>query len=729
MKKSILVLGFVLTTTIAFTQWEWQYPVPQGNALNDIFYINQNTGWAVGDAGTIIRSEDGGLSYEVINYPTSHNLWAVEFFDLFTGFAVGDSGMLLKTSNGGNTWDFQDMGLTRNLTDICLLLPEKIWITGDKGTILYSDDNGTSWQSQFSDTSIVLNSVCFIDDSHGWVAGTTTTYESVLLHTIDGGVSWTQLFSDSTSYRWRVTFFDSLNGYGYYPGLVSKTSDGGKSWYGVLGPGYASYNIDAMFTDPDHGWVTRSDMYGDGNILYTYDGGETWNPGNIRGDFSSVFFIDTISGWAAGCNGSLARTADGGQNWTTICVGTGSSLNDVFFTDSINGWAVGGGHPTLTQVNSMLLHTDDGGSTWIEHDAPHAILRSIFFINTLEGWITGRGTWYDPNIISHTSNGGISWEIQYDNWDTACLKDIYFTDSQHGWAVGERDNYVNPPGPPILLYTESGGEIWEDQSYLTDKSLSAVYFTDQDNGWMAGNEIILHTTDGGQNWEEQVIEDYTLRDIYFIDNEHGWAVGDSVTNSYDPGIVMRTSDGGGSWEVTSFDQWSRLNKVFFADSLLGWIVGRYDNNYGILLHTNDGGITWKQQFINTHNYLNGIFFTNQDKGWVVGSNCAILHTNNGSMLDVEEKSPIFQVSSINVKSYPNPFSGATTIVYTIDEPCMVTVRIFNTFGQKVDEPVNEFQIRGDQKVIWNAERMFTGMYYYSITAGNSAGCGKLVVIK
>jgi len=126
--------------------------------------------------------------------------------------------------------------------------------------------------------------------------------------------------------------------------------------------------------------------------------------------------------------------------------------------------------------------------------------------------------------------------------------------------------FINTPGPPILLHTENGGETWEDRSFLTDKALSAVYFNNQNLGWVAGNGIILHTTDGGQNWDEQWTGNYELRDIFFISEDTGWAVGDSFPQNYqikDKGVLLKTTDGGDLWEAIYFEDWFRLNKVFF----------------------------------------------------------------------------------------------------------------------------------------------------------------------
>lgn len=64
MKNFFLTLALiVLIPATNFTQWFWQNPLPQGNVLNSVEFINSNTGWAVGDKGTILKTTNGGINW------------------------------------------------------------------------------------------------------------------------------------------------------------------------------------------------------------------------------------------------------------------------------------------------------------------------------------------------------------------------------------------------------------------------------------------------------------------------------------------------------------------------------------------------------------------------------------------------------------------------------------------------------------------------------------------
>jgi len=69
--------------------WYWQNPLPQGNDLYDISFVGTSRGWAVGDHGYILHSDDGGLNWTQQNSTTTNELHAVYFINSNTGWAVG----------------------------------------------------------------------------------------------------------------------------------------------------------------------------------------------------------------------------------------------------------------------------------------------------------------------------------------------------------------------------------------------------------------------------------------------------------------------------------------------------------------------------------------------------------------------------------------------------------------------------------------------------------------
>lgn len=116
------------------------------------------------------------------------------------------------------------------------------------------------------------------------------------------------------------------------------------------------------------------------------------------------------------------------------------------------------------------------------------------------------------------------------------LNDVYFSDNQTGWAVGDDG---------IIVNTTDGGQTWNTQASGATDKLRAVFFIDSNTGWAVGgmsNKTMLKTTDGGSNWQSldaNNIFSNLMYDIAFADENTGWV----ITND----SIYMTSDGGNTW--------------------------------------------------------------------------------------------------------------------------------------------------------------------------------------
>ena len=81
------------------------------------------------------------------------------------------------------------------------------------------------------------------------------------------------------------------------------------------------------------------------------------------------------------------------------------------------------------------------------------------------------------------------------------------------------------------------------------------------------------------------------------------------------------------------------------------------------------------------------------------------------------------------QNYPNPFNPSTQIEYSIKNDDKVTINIYNVLGQLVTNLVNEHQTAGNYKVVWNASRFSSGIYFYRINSGDFNQIKKMVLIK
>ena len=226
LKKLFFIFLAIIFACNSSAQWFAQNSGTT-KSLWSVYFINVNTGYAVGDSGTILKTINGGTDWIQQNSGTSKNLRSVHFpFDSL-GFCVGDSGTILKTINGGIYWEPLTSWTTKNLSSVFFTVYYNIidgFAVGDSGTILKTTDGGTTWQTQSSGTSIPLYSVYFPDiypepSYLGFIVGGTGHisfgYWSVILTTYGGNIwdIWKMEFSYNTRPYRSVYFKDADTGY------------------------------------------------------------------------------------------------------------------------------------------------------------------------------------------------------------------------------------------------------------------------------------------------------------------------------------------------------------------------------------------------------------------------------------------------------------------------------------------------------------------------------------
>jgi hypothetical protein len=67
------------------------------------------------------------------------------------------------------------------------------------------------------------------------------------------------------------------------------------------------------------------------------------------------------------------------------------------------------------------------------------------------------------------------------------------------------------------------------------------------------------------------------------------------------------------------------------------------------------------------------------------------------------------------QNYPNPFNPTTTIRFTLSEPGLVELKVYDLQGREVKTIISETMIVGTHQVIFNASDMASGVYYYTLT--------------
>jgi photosystem II stability/assembly factor-like uncharacterized protein len=296
----------------------------------------------------------------------------------------------------------------------------------------------------------------FFDNQTGVIVGPR------VLHTQNGGGAWSIIdyVNPSDSFKpkdnpryakhlvdfvdpewaWRVSPRD--------PESVEYSSDGARFWSEPIRTGVKS-RTSLVFISREVGWVL-----GDVPVV-THDGGGTWRAEKALANhrFEYPFFLDRNYGWVANNRGINGKTADGGLHWDIVRTDL-KNIRSLFFVNSLNGWAVG--------ADRLVARTDNGGHDWktIEVSIPSdplLELLDVFFLTPDLGWIAG-----NDGFIVMTNDGGKTWS-RASTPTTVPICSIRFTDAQHGWAVGGGPPPVLPVFPPsnVILETIDGGKNWK----------------------------------------------------------------------------------------------------------------------------------------------------------------------------------------------------------------------------------------------------------------------------
>ncbi len=175
----------------------------------------------------------------------------------------------------------------------------------------------------------------------------------------------------------------------------------------------------------------------------------------------------------------------------------------------------------------------------------------------------------------------------------------------------------------ILINTNIFSQTLQNSG--TNAILEAVFFIDQTTGWAVGSGgTIISTTNAGENWYSQKIEDvHGLSDVFFITKNLGWAVGRKGNYPNFTGVLLKTENGGETWEKSNYSSSSSLVNIQFINESIGWMT----ESSGNILKSYDSGATWQFQY--SGNIDQGLCVINEQVIWVNGRGANMLKSTNG----------------------------------------------------------------------------------------------------
>ncbi len=308
---------------------------------------NDNTGFAVGRYGLIMKTTNKGINWNYVSSGTYLSLYSTFFIDSMRGYVSGVS-VFLKTTNAGNLWTpcyvphqriFESLYFI-NLDTGFSVVSTEIWKT---------TDGGNNWGiNQILGNT--LYSIYFINSTTGFISAGNIIYK-----TTDAGMSWFEANHLSNGIRGYEFEFTNENtgylcGYNVNTGLIYKTTNSGNNW-DIIFESSNNYEIRSLsFPTNLFGYAT-----GVNGVLKTTNAGLNWSPVLSTGTYNSIHFVNNNTGYLSGYNGLLLKTTNGGQNWLLQNSGTNETLYDIIFLNENTGFTLGFG--------GKIIKTTNGGTT------------------------------------------------------------------------------------------------------------------------------------------------------------------------------------------------------------------------------------------------------------------------------------------------------------------------------------------------------------------------------
>lgn len=613
----------------------------------------------------IYSSSDAGTTWNGLPVDLDYGAGKSVIVDPDTGdvyVAIGDD--LLKSTDHGATWN----SITTNLSSEPFIVGSELaWVDGtllvavDNGEVEISSDSGNTFADVVISEGTSNSAISISGDSVGnayAVIQNTNTNDTAIFRSSDHGTTWEQLDVEAGGVEEGSQFYDVSvdpldNNHivlgSYHPDYNSFQSfDAGVSWTALLNNGNRvggqeavfdgagglylgiNYTSDASVENPTWTEITTdtplSSVRGD---LYAVN---TANPamvysntalGIAKSEDGAASWVDSVEGITAVKTYAISQADDKDVVWLGANGGLAKATN---FTDDTIEWqypiSVDGNassiyavwvKPTdseyvVTGSSSFLYYTEDGGTTWVQADAPDFTGTVDHIIQSPNDANTLYAMYVNTSLIDDAYNGGVF--ISTDAGQTWMEMNFPTTLADGAIAVANNDGSdvvyvgIGAGGSETGIYLYRGSDWEKIDADFNEFYVNDILVDPDDNSTMLASfeatsteGSLYKSTDQGETWEQ--ITDG-------LDNSNHLGVmttqpGDTTTlylagqdggtdsETFGDGVLYKSTNGGNSW---SLYYRGKKQEFFYALLFDGLIAG---NDRGVFDLKSLGKITLKSK--------------------------------------------------------------------------------------------------------------------------------------
>jgi hypothetical protein len=129
------------------------------------------------------------------------------------------------------------------------------------------------------------------------------------------------------------------------------------------------------------------------------------------------------------------------------------------------------------------------------------------------------------------------------------------------------------------------------------------------------------------------------------------------------------------------------------------------------------------------NYIFTVAIDSNDNKWIGMNGGGMAVFQEGGIVSVGETENGLPETVYLGRNYPNPFNPATAIRYSLPAAGLTRLSVYDILGREVAVLIDGYESAGEHKVVFNAEGLASGIYFYRLKFRNLIRTGKMVLLK
>jgi len=754
----------------------------EGASLGEIHVspLNSQLLFALGDRDTYysFKSTDGGETWQEwtsvmdLGYENAESMDIAADGTIYLSYWGG--GLYRSTDNGVTFTELNmpDPGKHVRAVTVSPTDPNQIFV----GLGAYNDDhfmyqviyNPSNSSATWSELPVNAASGMEIHDICIDPANTQNIYaalagsggrQGAIYKSANGGTSWQNITGSLPSNYgyWDVAISGSTicvaGGESFYmvPVGIFKSVNGGSSWQDIS-TGFPTKICNSVHIDPINSNLIYAGTDGDGVYIsqnggnswdYTIEGAEHLHINHITADpqNSHKVLLSTIM------MGTIVSNNDG-ATWAKRA----SGMRYLSFTDA----AVDPSNPqkmliTVKEENKgTMFYSDNGGTNWTSPAVPPVTFTSAGYDKTgnMYAWSQGPG-WTADDGLYQSKNFGITWNNLGPNQTSPALDDqiydIAFSKNNPNLIFLAGCDWYPDKVAQIHRSTD-GGLTWTEVFTTTEDMIvtNIAIFNDGTDQTIYASCVgydadynptkgFIKSSDGGLNWVEinnGIAANAGGGSCLALSPNKNLVYGVLTNTDNNHSELYKTVDGGANWEfVYQFASGYSISDLLVNPTNEKTLYALNCDNENNVLMSADGGISWitvNNGIVGYPSRFSNIFVEDGKNKVLISGYPNIWKGSLGDAVSISEEE---NKLSLLISNYPNPFNPSTTINYTLSQSAIVQLKVYDIAGQEVASLVNGLENQGVHQINFNASRLSSGIYYYTLIAGEQKVTNRMLLVK